>query len=153
MNNRKRQKLKNTRGVKLNKLQIWNLRQTFATYIAGGLRQFMNRNIYGYPSDLERNEKEDPDGSIAMQEWRAILKEMLWSFEQIANDMKDTPTMKWYGERYKILRNQGISDIDILLSSKLPDIPRDIYQADIKHGERLPHGIDLFAKYFLDLWD
>ena len=152
MNNRKRQKLKHMHGVKLSKLQIWNLRQTLAVYIAGGLRQFMNREIYGFPSNLEKDADVDPDGSIAMEEWRNILKEMLWSFEQIAFDA-DTPAMRWYGEQYDVLIEQGVSANEILFESKLPDFPLNIYQTEIEHGERLQHGIDLFAKYFLDLWD
>lgn len=61
MNNRKRQKIKHIRGAKLSKLQIWNLHQTLAAYIAGGLRQFMNREIYGFPSDLEKDAEVDPE--------------------------------------------------------------------------------------------
>lgn len=152
MNNRRRQKLKFTRGPRLSKLQIWNLRQTLAVYIAGGLRQFMNREIHGFPSELERSEDEDADGSLAMEEWRSILREMLWSFEQIASDSV-TPAMKWYGEQYDALIEQGESANEIIFESKLPELPLNIYQADVSHGNRLQHGVDLFAKYFMDLWD
>ena len=153
MNNRKRQKIKHIRGAKLSKLQIWNLHQTLAAYIAGGLRQFMNREIYGFPSDLEKDAEVDPDGSIAMNEWRNILKEMLWSFDQIARN-EYPPSMKWCLQQYKTLESQGISATDICLNpSILPDLPMNIYKADMRHSDRLQHGIDLFAKYFFDLWD
>ena len=61
--------------------------------------------------------------------------------------------MRWYGEQYDVLIEQGVSANEILFESKLPDFPLNIYQTEIEHGERLQHGIDLFAKYFLDLWD
>ena len=85
----------------------------------------MNREIYGFPSNLEKDADLDPDGSIAMEEWRNILKEMLWSFEQIAFDA-DTPAMRWYGEQYDVLIKQGVSHNEILFESKLQDLPLNI---------------------------
>ena len=152
MNNRRRQKLKYTKGTKLTKLQIWNLRQTFAVYIAGGLRQFMNREINGFPSDLLKDDDENADHEAAAEEWRDILEKMIWSFESIARH-EDTPVMKWYLHKCALLEKEGFSAEEILFESKLPTPPAPVWKMDIEHGKRLQHGIDLFAKYFLDLWN
>ena len=112
----------------------------------------MNREINGFPSDLLKDDDENADHEAAAEEWRDILEKMIWSFESIAR-YEDTPVMEWYLHKYALLEKQGFSAEEILFESKSPTPPAPVWEMDIEHGKRLQHGIDLFAKYFLDLWN
>lgn len=65
----------------------------------------------------------------AMEEWHALIDKMIWSFDQISND--------YSGEYYldKISDNETYEKLQK------------------EYNEKLKEGLNLFAKYFCDLWD
>ena len=75
---------------------------------------------------------EDNGEMIPLEEanviWHKTLKKMIWSFEQIVNDSSPDPNWcKEYGLNF-------ISETQ-------------------KWNDQVQEGINLFAKYFRDLWD
>lgn len=127
MNNRRRMRkrlfYRNFDGVLLTNSKICNLRDTLARYIADGLRQFEMKDILSLPYSKEQctNDTEHSTVSYTVlteKQWRNIIKEMIWTFDQIAMYAKGPPSER----EFKI------------------------------YYERRQKGLDLFAKYFLDLF-
>ncbi len=108
---------------------------------------------------FNRNEKISPE----MQAWRTTIKKMLWSFEQIRDDYPDSPFSKWHEEQFYSLIAKGISPMEVseepdeygLHAVKLngDETPQEIWDADKIYYEKIHEGLNLFAKYFCNLWD
>ena len=127
MNNRRRLRkrifYKTFDGVLLTNSEVCNLCDTLAKYIAGGLRQFEQKEILSLPYSKEHFSKDAENETISYtwlteKQWRNIIKEMIWAFDQIAMYAKG-PSSKQEFEKYV---------------------------------ERRQNGLDLFAKYFRDLF-
>lgn len=97
---------------------------------------------------------------IACERWNDILDKMIWSFQQLVDDD--------YEEKYR----HGKSEYDWVKSDKTFPNPisgkvEDTYQMIDKnpkehwtdyegmrvHEERIQEGLNLFGKYFRNLWD
>lgn len=109
--------------------------------------------------------KFDSHGELdpAMKEWRDILLKMLWTFEQIRDEYPESPFGKWHEKKFYSLLEQGIEPMEV---SDKPDecglhavkfngeeTPQEIWDAEDKYREKIQEGLNLFAKYFLSLWD
>jgi len=94
------------------------------------------------------------------KEWENVLDKMIWSFEQILLDE--------YEEKYR----HGRSEFDWVRTDK--EFPNPVtgkiektfqmvdknpkehwtdYEGMRKHEERIQEGLDLFGKYYRNLWD
>lgn len=101
--------------------------------------------------------------SPAMKEWRAILIKMLWTFEQIRDDYPESPFSKWHEKQFWSLLEKGIEPMEVenepdecgLHAVKFngEETPQEIWDAEDKYREKIQEGLNLFAKYFLNLWD
>lgn len=71
-------------------------------------------------------------GDLSPEKWEEVLKKIHWSLDSIANDYVNHP----WKER---ARNgtKPVSDRD----------------EAVAYDKRIKNGLDLFAKYFHDLWD
>ena len=108
---------------------------------------------------FNRNEKISPE----MQAWRATIQKMLWSFEQIRDDFPDSPFHKWHEEQFYSLLAKKIPPMEVseeadeygLHTVKLngEETPQEIWDADKIYYEKIQEGLNLFAKYFCNLWD
>ena len=175
MNKRQRKKLEAKKKLKLanvphfTSVERWNLFHTFSVYIAAGLKDFLSHNICSIPcafSDEDHPfdvEKATLNGETGEKAWRGTIEKMLWSFEQLRDDCPDSPFNKWEDKQFWSLIDSGILPMEI---SEEPDenglravkingeeTPQEIWDADKLYHQKIQEGIDLFAKYFRDLWD
>ena len=127
MNNRRRLRKrifhKTFDGVLLTNSEVCNLCRTLAKYIAYGLRQFEQKEILSLPYSREHFSKDAENETVSYtwlteKHWRNIIKEMIWTFDQIAVYAKGPSSMQEFE----------------------------------KYIERRQNGLDLFAKYFRDLF-
>ena len=101
--------------------------------------------------------------STEMRTWRGTIEKMLWSFEQIRDDYPDSPFNKWHDKQFWSLLDKGILPMEIeeepdengLHAVKFngEETPQEIWDADKLYHQKIQEGIDLFAKYFEELWD
>jgi hypothetical protein len=147
------------------KYDTWNADQTLALIIVPLLHQ-LRHDKYGYclvddkdvPKHLrstaapELTEEQKNTGQydeLAEARWNWVLDEMIWAFEQHADD-------NWEEQYYS-----GESDLKIVPSqdgqlSELVKGPNDTFKVDEKgkkaHLARMHRGRMLFAKYYSNLW-
>jgi len=99
------------------------------------LKLLKKRNI-GYP------------GGLTNEKWHDILDKMIWSFEN--NDAHIRPIYSEdYDHRYEAIKlDSGNTQYKPLNETGSID-----WSPIEKHNERVQEGLDLFAKYYLNLWD
>lgn len=125
--------------IKIDDYDIWNLDNTLSLIILPLLRKFKASEINGHPSSFN---------SIA--EWDEVLDKMIWSFERL-NDQDDD-------EKF----HSG--NIDLIFvpdpetgNSRMEHGPNHTSTYDFeghkKHREKIQEGLDLFGKYYTNLWD
>lgn len=104
----------------------YNLDYTVAKFILPRLRKFEEKTL-SCPVLFDDNGEMIPLEKANVI-WHKALKKMIWSFEQIVNDSSPDPNWcKEYGLNF-------ISETQ-------------------KWNDQVQEGINLFAKYFRDLWD
>lgn len=143
MNKRQRKKflLKDVKKPpKLKYGQLCNLFPIMSIYIANFLRQFLDKGILTHPcfAPLTPEYKSDSED---LKKWRLIVEKMFWAFNQIAEGYPDNP--------YEIWLNKKISGKEFLSLNA----PAEILAEEEKYFTKIQEGINLFAKYFRDLWD
>lgn len=166
MNKRQRKKLETKKKLRLPNVahfplkKWWNLFQELSGYIAEGLSIFLSKThrvpiFLIYDGDYLEEEDDDSEEelteekleemilmeSFKMQEWQNMVSKMLWSFEQIRDDYPDEPFNKWKN-KWKETRTGNVLDC-----------PQEIWDTDKLYHQKIQEGIDLFAKYFEELWD
>jgi hypothetical protein len=99
------------------------------------LKLLKERNM-GYP------------GGLTNEEWHDILGKMIWSFEN--NDVHISPIYSEdYDHRYELIEldNGNTQYIPLNETGTVDWSPVE------KHNARVQEGLDLFAKYYLNLCD
>ncbi len=130
--------------VKIDKYDTWSMDNTLALLIVPMLKQ-LKATKHGVPMSFAhhvdpRTGKEITFGK-AEREWNKTLDKMIWSFEQLLDDTSEDQF--WSGEDDK--------DLDILEIGKSK---RKLdYKALQKHDAKIQEGLDLFSKYYRNLWD
>jgi hypothetical protein len=144
---------------------------TLAYIILPGLIQLRDSQ-HGIPSEFstddfsgqqvfefyEKDEKEAFEDGV--HRWKEVLDKMIWSFQQIIEDN--------YREKYHHGEMEWEwEETDELLASpltggtckgfKLIDLNPNDHWVDIEgiqaHDERIQEGLELFGKYYRNLWD
>lgn len=134
--------------------ECWNLNTTFARYILPRLKHFRSMNRMGVPGNMfvKYHSIDEAETEEGVKRWNAILDEMIWTFEYIVNDetfnaIPDT----------KPFRSKNVEDwADSIGREKCPEEQAlwDAYFAKSQTLEdRKNKGLELFAKYFDNLWD
>lgn len=152
----------------------WNLDHTLALLILPALIQLKN-TAHGIPNefgnvggqDWEQQDsfdfyKESYNDAFqqGVDRWHETLDKMIWSFQQIA--------IEDYDEKY----HHGTIEIDWKKSNHITKNPltgkdEDMYEmvdknpkkhwydvvGHLEHEARIQEGLDLFAKYYRNLWD
>lgn len=161
--------------VQIEKFDTWSLDHTLAIIIYPALLQ-LKASKHGVPSELVNDvggenysqqdsfdfykESHNDAFEIACQRWDDILDKMIWSFEQLLKDD--------YSEKY----HHGKSDWDFVESDKqypnpISGVMEPTYQMVDKdptshwydhvgqelHEARIQEGLELFGKYYRNLWD
>lgn len=126
-------------------IERWNIGDVLAECIHDGLKKFYLAKRDGYPVEL---------GSY--DNWNHVLKEMIWAFNEIAKNNPNEPYTVAYE---KALRehpewfDSSIEHEKLGLSNMDEESSKALDRAHKEYNERIQNGLNLFAKYFQDLWD
>ncbi len=166
-----RRKLK----VKIENFDTWSFDHTLAHIIYPALLQ-LKASKHGVPSSIVDDvggedwseqdsfdfykESHNDAFNIACERWNEILDKMIWSFQQIMLDN--------YDEKY----HHGSAEYDWVETDKMYPNPMtgkmektyqmvdknpDEHWYDVEghrlHEERIQEGLELFGKYYQNLWD
>ena len=127
-----------------------------ALEISRGLRRFLDEKIQSVPEDFAGfppEENSDPGFKVhvcrefyapEMQAWRATIEKMLWTFEELAKEQADSPAAKYYSQ----LDDDELTEV---IFNNLT--PPEILSAETEYQRKIQEGLDLFAKYFRDLFN
>ena len=155
---RRKRKIK----IRIDDYDTWNVDHTLALIIHPLLKKY-TESIASYPSEFaDPNEYDYLAGQLSFEgegwdvpdvglnRWKTILDKMIWSFEQLLDDDWENQYMSGEADFQFV----PIPDSD---SSRMVTGPKHtlvINEAGIKaHRERIQEGLDLFAKYYTNLWD
>lgn len=131
--------------VKYHNYDTWGLDHTLAIIIAPGLKQLKDTN-HGYPSGLTEDE------------WASIMDEMIWAFNEIANDNPGAEAFHtgvhdivW--TKVDIHGNEDPNGAD----RRMDEGPNHTFRVDFEgrkaYDDRIQNGLELFGKYYQNLWD
>jgi len=125
--------------------ELWSLDRTIAKYVLPRLIEF-KKVTNGCPPELE-----------SFDDWIDIINKMIYSFDHIVNQEK-------YDEELE--KELGIDWVGYFDEKKLPDGNYELVRGENYNEElmttyhrmqeeesiRIQDGLDLFGKYFLNLW-
>lgn len=131
--------------VRIDPWDTWNMAETLADIILPMLKQLRD-DKHGSPGDMKPFKEVSSESTqycfdwykeddmkawdLGHKQWCDIMDKMIWSFEQVVNrDREDQFHTKKNGKRF--------------FDSK----------AYIAYYERIQEGLDLFGKYYMNLWD
>lgn len=161
--------------VQIESFDTWNLDGTLALIIYPALLQ-LKSSKHGVPSEIVNDvggenyvsqrsfefysETHDESFDLACKRWDEILDKMIWSFDQIIKDN--------YSDKY----HHGNIDWDFVesdiqypnpISGKMESTyrmvdknPEDHWYDSVGHQlheDRIQEGLELFGKYYRNLWD
>ena len=81
-----------------------------------------------------------------MKEWNKILDKIIWSFENHDNEPMPIEPENYDSRCNMIKYDDGSTEYD-----HLDDRPWDWTECEA-HDKKVQEGLDLFAKYYKDLW-
>jgi hypothetical protein len=140
--------------IKIDSWDTWNMDHTLALIIVPMLKQ-LKETKHGAPGDMlgfqqtstgsaqftfPFYEQEDMNAWAAgHDQWNEIMDKMIWSFEQLLDDDRDTKF--WTAEP--------------IYDKKLKRISGGVYdeKAAQVYYDRVQEGFELFGKYYRSLWD
>lgn len=124
-----------TKGhLRLSGKEVWNLKTHLASCIYDSLLQFKNLDRTSYPSD------------ISSEKWEEYLDKMLFSFKEISTNYKNDPLEIYVKGKIKLS--------EIFTEDFSSNAERTLVMNDSKkYFDKIKEGLNLFSKYFNDLWD
>jgi len=138
--------------------QAWNFHSWHSETVLPRLR-FLRNNLNGCPSDMfEKDYDHAADSELTEQErelamdravrkWEKTLDKMIWSFKHWDDPIKPIKPKDYDKRHKKTTYSDGSVAYDGLDKRKWDWTPCE------KHSERAQEGLDLFGKYYLNLWD
>lgn len=159
-------------SVQVDRWDTYSLDHTLALIVLPLLLQ-LRQNMMGVPSDFTRSVGGDTDSNYCFdfidldkdevfdkgcKQWEETLDKMIWSFQQLVMDDYDN---KYHHGNMKI----GWKPVEITdpTTGKLtkayemvdenPEEHWYDHVGHMLHEERIQEGLDLFAKYYRNLWD
>jgi len=148
--------------------ESWDFKSALASWALPRLK-YMKDNLHGYPTCLIPEEKweeisagkeienhgyigRDIDEGwnireeYGMKEWNKILDKIIWSFENHDNEPMPTEPEDYDSRCNMIKYDDGSTEYE-----DLDDRPWDWTECEA-HDKKVQEGLDLFAKYYKDLW-
>ena len=137
--------------------ESWDFKSALANWALPRLKH-MKDNFRGYPSRLIPEEKlkemshGDPNEGwnireeYGSKEWNKILGKIIWSFENHDNEPMPTEPENYDPRCNMIKYDDGSTEYE-----HLDDRPWDLIECEA-HDKKVQEGLDLFAKYYKDLW-
>ena len=147
MNKRQRKKWSKQHDLYVNPRECWCLDYTIAKFVLPRLKQFKKDNI-GYP---ERDEADTPE------KWDEILDRMILAFEYVIDDdwWIDNPRYDYTeGLEMKFVQDEssGFNHIIFEQTEHSKEIKKVYIEERKRRQTVIQEGLDLFAKFFQDLW-
>ena len=161
-------------SINIEDFDTWSLDHTLALIILPALIQLKNCK-HGVPAEFADVGGEDHDiqdsfdfykesHSMAFEErikqWEETLDKMIWSFQQIAYGDYDSKYHHGKAEYDWVKSDKqypnpvtGKLEPTYQMLDKNPDEHWYDHVGHMKHEEKIQEGIDLFAKYYRNLWD
>lgn len=116
------------------------------------LRKSCESEYPRFDSDAQENQLEFEfvgrnEDEYRAEKWRQILDKIIWSFENV-DKLPDLAKPLDYNYGYEVIENSEDGSKTV---KSLDDRPLDFTPLE-KHRERVQEGLDLFSKYYLQLW-
>lgn len=149
LDNTRKRKIK----IKIHDYDIWNLDHTLSLVIYELLKKYRYSQRYFIPVDNNTSIvfcDDDEQESKRAEQWNEILDRMIFSFDQIIN------IDEVYDRFYKVKPEfEDCKDFDEILNKINSGKTKTVfdYQSWETHNKKIQEGLDLFAKYFMKLWD
>lgn len=162
-------------SVEIENFDTWGLDNTLALIILPALIQ-LKETMHGVPNQFVTRIGGDTDGNYCFdfikddendvfekgcQEWRDALDKMIWAFQQLSID--DEYDNKYHHGKMDIgwekTKEQYPNPITGKLESMYQMVDRNPgehwydHVGHKVHEERIQEGLELFGKYFRNLWD
>lgn len=161
--------------VQIDGFDTWSLDHTLAHIIYPALLQ-LKATKHGVPHDFVSDvggedystqdsfdfykETHNESFDIACERWNETLDKMIWSFEQLLKDDYDDlyhhGTTDWdWVETNKMFPNPitGKMEKTYQMVDKDPEAHWYDSEGHQLHEDRIQEGLELFGKYFRNLWD
>jgi hypothetical protein len=160
--------------IEIDRYDTWSMDHTLAVIILPMLLQLKETKM-GVPAEFSDNVgadydmqasfdfcKEDHDWAFDQncKRWEEILDKMIWSFQQIVYDDYEqeyhhgTPNIGWEKSDYTYVNpSTGKTEETFQMVDKNPTEHYTDYTGMRLHEERIQEGLELFGKYFRNLWD
>ena len=161
--------------IKIESFDTWNLDSTLALIILPALIQ-LKETKHGIPNEFGRlagqteydgqfsfdfyEETHNEAFEIACKKWDEVLDKMIWSFQQIA--LEDYDEQYHHGKAEYGWEKTGTTYANPITGKqeethKLVDLnPNEHWYDHVGHRlheDRIQEGLDLFGKYYRNLWD
>ena len=161
--------------IQIEKFDTWSLDHTLALIIFPALVQ-LKGSIHGVPSDFANVGGESYENQLSFDfysettdemfnahsvtRWEEVLDKMIWSFQQIA--FADWEEQYYHGESIKWLSVEDGTMLNPVTNKPEPtyslvDTNPEDHWTDFEgikaHRKKIQEGLELFGKYYSNLWD
>ena len=157
--------------VQIDNYDTWSLDHTLALIIYPALLQ-LKATKQGVPNEFASEpasnqetfdfyqESYDDEWKQGLERWDETLDKMIWSFEQLLKGDYDEQYHHGKAEYDWVKTDKqypnpvtGILEATYQMVDKNPENHWYDYEGHQLHEERIQEGLDLFAKYYRNLWD
>lgn len=149
---RKRMLVKARKEPFISESEAADLITLFTPLICAGLSRFLAMDLTGCIDVTE-----------GVEGWKKNVSAMLWSFEQIRQGYRDSPMENRLDGECRKRKEEGLPVTTAAedpnpggwsgIRFHVPDVPHDVIKAEKEYEEKVQKGLDLFGKYYRDLWD
>lgn len=165
------------KSIRIDRHDTWSMAETLAEIILPMLKQLKDTK-HGSPGIMpgfeETTEYQWPQQSFdfykegdkaaddqAHAQWSEILDKMIWSFEQICDDDNDKQFHTGIHDTVWTDVDVHGNEVDSTYTGKkyhrMDKGPNDTHVYDVNghraHEAKIQEGLDLFGKYYRNLWD
>lgn len=153
-------------NVRIDRYDTWNMNSTLAIIILPMLKQLRDTKN-GSPGTMPAfnqtsnqsqgcfdfyGEGDELAWEEGHKQWKAILDEMIWGFEQLQPDF-DWEEQYWEVHPEIDFTKYPEDEGKVAIPVRWSVAGKCDYDAMHKHGERIQAAIELFGKYYQNLWD
>lgn len=156
--------------IRIDPWDIWNMAETLGDIILPMLKMLRDSK-HGSPSEMPAFQDDSnhhwpqqcfdfykEDDKLASErghnQWEEIMNKMIWSFEQVVDRDRDS---KFHSGEHDIHWDPIKDDQGKVISYEMKRGPKDTSRFDFDtykaYHARIQEGLDLFGKYYMNLWD
>ena len=119
--------------------ECWSLDWTLTNFILPRLKHFKKINVHTHPPD------------ITPERWHEILDELIWTFEYMHDEEKFNPMPPVMYVRVNM--DDYFKNINREKTPEQKQAWKEYFEKSAELEERRKRGMQLFAKYYFQLWD